>query len=70
MENTEQIVRLLTEIRDNQREESDWRKRLIEESVRLQRGAVRMHRIGLAVGGLLILGGVLYVLYAAGLLNR
>lgn len=58
MDNDNAIIQLLTEIRDNQREESAWRKKVIEESVRLQRVAVRWQRIALVAAGLLIIGGV------------
>lgn len=54
----EQIIRLLTEIRDAQREERDYRKRAVDESIDLQRRAVRLQRIGL---------GIVFAVLAAGL---
>jgi hypothetical protein len=53
------IIRLLTEIRDNQREEIAWRKQAVEQSMRLPQAALRWQRIALTAGGLLILAGVL-----------
>ena len=53
---SERIVQLLTEIRDDQREEIACRKRAMEESVRLQRSAVRWQRGGLLFAALLLVG--------------
>lgn len=63
MTSDEEIVQLLTEIRDNLREESDWRRRVISESVRLQRVGVRWQRMGLAVAGLAIMAGVIGLIW-------
>ena len=56
-----QIIRLLTEMRDAQKEELAYRRKVLDESMALQRRAVRLQRIGLlivlvfiAVGGILI----------------
>ena len=57
------VVRLLTEIRDNQREEIAWRNKVIEESLRLQRIAVRWQRIGLVVAGLIVVAGVMLIVF-------
>ena len=57
------VVRLLTEIRDNQREEIAWRNKVIEESLRLQRTAVRWQRIGLVVAGLVVVAGVMLAIF-------
>lgn len=61
-----QIIRLLTEMRDAQREELTYRRKVLDESLALSRRAVRMQRIGLlfvvaviAVGVALIGGGLL-----------
>jgi hypothetical protein len=62
--NDDAIIRLLTEIRENQREEIAWRKKVIEESVRLQRAALRWQRLALLVGGLVIAAGALVVVFA------
>ena len=63
MTSDEEIIRLLTEIRDNLREESDWRRKVADDSVRLQRLGIRQHRIGLAVGGLAIIAALVVGLY-------
>ena len=57
------VVRLLTEICDNQREEIAWRNKVIEESLRLQRTAVRWQRIGLVVAGLVVVAGVMLAIF-------
>ena len=44
-----QIIRLLTEMRDAQREDSTYRRKAIDESLILSRRAVRMQRIGLLI---------------------
>jgi hypothetical protein len=36
MSSDEEIIRLLTEIRDNLQEEAAWRRKVSDESVRLQ----------------------------------
>jgi hypothetical protein len=50
-----QIIRLLTELRDSQREELAYRRGVLEESLGLQRRAVRNQRIAFLVGLGLIL---------------
>lgn len=45
----EQIIRLLTDLRDAQREELAYRRRVVDESIGLQKRAVRLQRIGLAI---------------------
>jgi hypothetical protein len=77
MTTDEQIIRLLTEIRDNLREESDWRRKAIDESARLQLESARLqrlgilqHRIALAIGGFAILAGVLFLTYYLGLFGK
>lgn len=45
----QQIIRLLTDLRDAQREEVTYRRRVLDESLGLQRRAVRLQRIGLAI---------------------
>jgi len=44
----QQIIRLLTELRDAQCEELAYRRRVLDESIGLQKRAVRLQRIGLA----------------------
>jgi hypothetical protein len=44
-----QIIRLLTEIRDAQREELAYRRKVLEESLALSRRAVRLQRIGVVI---------------------
>jgi hypothetical protein len=61
--NDDAIIRLLTEIRDNQREEIAWRKQATEESMRLQRVGLLWQRIALTVGGLIVVAGVLLLVY-------
>jgi hypothetical protein len=56
---SETVIRLLTEIRDAQREESAYRKRVMDESLRLQRSAVVTQRVALGVVGALVMLGVL-----------
>ena len=63
MSNDDAIIKLLTEIRDNQREEIAWRKKVAEESLRLQRTAVSWQRIALVVVGLTIIAGILGVVF-------
>jgi hypothetical protein len=58
----QQIIRLLTDLRDAQREELAYRRRVLEESIGLQRRAVRLQRIGLAIIlGMLAVGAALFV---------
>lgn len=45
----DEIVRLLTEIRDNQVEDLDYRRQVMEQSLALQRRAVRWQRVGLVI---------------------
>jgi hypothetical protein len=70
MTNDEEIIRLLTEIRDNLREEAAWRRKVADESVRLQRLGIRQHRIAVIVGGLIIIGGILVFIYGMGLFGK
>jgi len=58
MDKEDAIIRLLTEIRDNLCEETTWRKKVIEDSVRLQQLGVRRQLLGLAIGGLAIVAAV------------
>ncbi len=64
-ESEQQIIRLLTEIRDAQREELAYRRRVLDESfdlqkksIALQKGAVRAQRVYMWV----VIGGVVLVL--------
>jgi hypothetical protein len=61
MDKDDVIIRLLTEIRDNQRKEIAWRRKAVKESVRLQRIAVRRQAFGLAIVGLVIVGSAIVV---------
>lgn len=45
----QQIIRLLTELRDAQREDLAYRRRTLDESIALQRNAVAFQRIGLGI---------------------
>jgi hypothetical protein len=47
MNNNDDVIRLLTEIRDIQREDVAWRRQAVEDSVRLQRKSLRAYRIGI-----------------------
>jgi hypothetical protein len=54
-----QIIQLLTELRDAQREELAYRRKVLDESLALSRRAVRMQRIGLLiVVGMVIIGAL------------
>ena len=55
-----QIIRLLTEMRDAQREDSTYRRKAIDESLILSRRAVRMQRIGLLIvlAVVVVIGGM------------
>jgi hypothetical protein len=70
MDGTEEIVQLLREIRDNQREAIAWRKQAVEKSLRLQRVAVLWQRVGLVLAGMLIAGGALLIARGLGWLGR
>jgi hypothetical protein len=59
-----EIVRLLTEIRDLASQEAISRKKMVEESLRLQRLSVRRQMIGLVIIALIIGGTILAVLIA------
>lgn len=61
MDKQDQIIELLTEIRDLQREERDWRRKAVEESVHLQRVGVQRQLLGLMIVVPLILGAVAYL---------
>ena len=63
-----QIIRLLTEMRDAQREELAYRRKVLDESLALSRRAVRMQWIGLLIVVALVVAGV--VLVGGGLLAR
>jgi len=63
MASEEEIIRLLTEIRDKLREESEWRRKVADDSVRLQRLGIRQHKIALAVGGFAIVAGVISLIW-------
>lgn len=58
----QEIIRLLTEMRDAQREELVYRRRVLEESLALQKRALRAQRAGLGV----VLGvfALVFVLFA------
>jgi hypothetical protein len=43
----EQIVRLLTDLRDAQREDLVYRRKVLDESIGLQKRAIRFQRVGL-----------------------
>ncbi len=70
MTSDEEIIRLLTEIRDDLHEESVWRRKVIEQSVRLQRRGILLQRIGLAVGVVAIVAGVVLGIYYVQLFAR
>jgi uncharacterized membrane protein len=56
MTNEDAIVRLLTELRDMQREETVWRHKVTEQSMQMQRAGVRTQRIALFVFALMVAG--------------
>lgn len=68
MSNDDAIIQLLREIRDLQREEIVWRKKVMEEALVLQRSALRWQRLALVMGVGLIVAGVLGILWLFGLL--
>ena len=45
----DEIIRLLTEIRDAQREELEYRRLLAEQSLALQRRGILWQRIGIVI---------------------
>lgn len=45
----QQIIRLLTDLRDAQQEELAYRRQVLEESIGLQRRAVRLQRVGVGI---------------------
>ena len=47
MSNDDAIIELLREIRDIQKEDIAWRRRVTEESLRTQQAAVESQRVGL-----------------------
>ena len=55
-----QIIRLLTQLRDAQREEFEYRRQMMDETVRLQKRAARLQRIVLMI--VLVLVAVALVL--------
>jgi len=63
MSTDEQIIQLLTEIRDGLREEAAWRQKVINESLRLQRKGNLWQRIGLFAWGLVVVGAVIALYY-------
>ena len=58
----DQIIRLLTEIRDEGRADRVYRERSVDESLSLQRRAVRGQRIGLSVMFFLMLAAAAVLL--------
>ena len=70
MTNDEQIIRLLTEIRDDLHEEAAWRRKVIDESVRLQRMGILWQRIAVTAWGFVVVVGVLFGIYYMGLFGR
>jgi hypothetical protein len=61
MTNEEAILRVLTEMRDQQREQIAWQRKVTEQSIAIQRSAIRMQRVALTVVALVVLLGGLYV---------
>jgi hypothetical protein len=61
MNREDAIIRLLTEILDNQREEAERRAKIIEESLRLQRLTVRRQSIGIVIGVFMIVAGIIAI---------
>ncbi|WP_157369435.1 hypothetical protein [Zavarzinella formosa] len=53
-----QIIQLLTDLRDAQREELAYRRRVLDESIGLQRRAVKLQRIGVAIVLLVLVAGL------------
>ena len=45
----QEIVRLLTEMRDAQRADVEWRRRVMDESTAIQQRSLRWQRLGLLV---------------------
>ena len=70
MATDEEIIRLLTEIRDDLHEESVWRRKVIDQSVRLQRTGILWQRIAIAAWGFVVIVGVLFLIYYVGLFGR
>jgi len=68
MDNDDPIVKLLTEIRDDQRNDIESRKKAIADAARVQQRLVRTMTIALRILLILILGFVVVV--AGGLLAK
>ena len=63
MNSENEIIRLLTEIRDQAREEIAWRKKIMEESLRIGRLGLRRQQIALISGLVIVTGGILFLIY-------
>jgi hypothetical protein len=70
MTNDEEIIRLLTEIRDDLHEEAVWRRKVIDQSVRLQRTGILWQRIAVAAWSFVVVAGVLFLIYYMGLFGK
>lgn len=77
MERPDEIIELLKEIRDGQREQIAQYKIVTEQSLELQKRAVsraenigRIYRVALAVSAVLIVGIILLILYLLTYLRR
>ena len=77
MERPDEIIELLKEIRDVQREQFTQFKTVTEQSLELQKRAVsraenigRIYRVAVAVSAVLIVGIILLILYLLTFLRR
>jgi|GEM_PF-6066902 len=63
MNSEHEIIRLLTEIRDQSREEIAWRKKVMDESLKISRLGLRRQKIALVSGLVIVTGGILFLIY-------
>jgi len=77
MERSDEMIALLKEIRDGQREQIAEYKAATQRSIELQQRAVnraenigKIYRIALAVSAILILGIIILIVYLVALLPR
>jgi cytochrome b561 len=64
MTNEEAILRVLTELRDMQREDIAYRRQLAEQSLRMQRSAARVQRLALIVLAIALAIGAYFLMSA------
>ena len=63
MNSDNEIIRLLTEIRDQTRDEIAWRKKVMEESLKISRLGLRRQKLAMIVGLVFVTGSIVLMLY-------